>query len=164
MSQARVPRALVRELRAKLRDYPEINYLEKDEESRDHQLARCLWEALEDFNVLAPILDHWTFVNLPQGAVRVILNMALPIVLTEVTIWMMRNEFQYQSGNTSVRLYDKYRAYLSLIPVLKANSEKQATNMKVKLNIDGAWGSNITEMYSVQWLDDPRLYIDVQVS
>ncbi|GAG28537.1 unnamed protein product, partial [marine sediment metagenome] len=39
---ARVPRPLVLELRAKLRDYPEINYLYEGKESEDQQLARIL--------------------------------------------------------------------------------------------------------------------------
>lgn len=159
----KVPKALVRELRAKLRDYPEWNYLEKNEESKDQQLARILWEALELFNLLPPILDQWDFRNIPKGTTRLIVNMAVVLVLKEVSIWMVRNEFQYQSGNTSVKLYDRWRAYQALIPGLDQDGRDLAQQLKVKLNIDGAWGENITEMYDTLWWADPQNYLLVEV-
>ena len=159
----KVPRPLVRELRAKLRDYPEWNYLEKNEENKDQQLARILYEALEMFNLYPPILDMWDFTNLPRGTTRLIINIALVIVLKEVSIWMARNEFQYQSGNTSVKLYDKWRSYQALIPGLDQDGRQLAEQYKVKLNIDGAWGENITEMYDTSFWTDPQNYITVEV-
>ena len=67
MSVIRVPKALVQELRAILRDYPEINYIYEDEESIDSQLARALYEGMEDFNNIPPILNaEFSFENIPK--------------------------------------------------------------------------------------------------
>ena len=159
----KVPIALVRELRARLRDYPEWNYLEKNEESKDQQLARLIYEALESFNVLAPILDHWDFTTLPRGSTHVIMNLAVVRVLQEVSIWMVRNEYQYQSGNTSVRLYDKWKGYQTLLRDLKAEANEQAKLFKIQMNINGAWGYNLTEMYDAHNWEDPKSYIELRV-
>lgn len=158
----KVPLALVRELRAKLRDYPETNYLYEAEESKDQPLARCLWEGLERFNLLAPILDQWTFQTVPRPAIRYVIDFALVAVLIEVSIWMVRNQFQYQAGNTSVRLYDKYQAYLQISGMLDAKVEKNAAQYKIQKNIDGAWGESVTEMYD-SWADYDGAYVTVTV-
>lgn len=144
----RVPKPLVRELRAKLRDYPEVNYLYQREESADHELARCLWEALEEANLLSPIFtEAWTFTYLPQRMIRVIIDLAVCRVLQEVMLWMARNEFRYTSGNTSIQLFDRWRSYQAIIPTLKAGAEQLGKGYKLFLNTEMAWGGNLTEMY-----------------
>lgn len=148
----KVPTALVRELRQKLRDFPERNYLHEDEESDDQQLARALHEALESYNLIPPILDdEVNFTTIPTRAVRLIVDLAVPIIISEVMIWMARNEFQYQAGNTSVRLYDKWRAYQTISAQLEAKAERMIARWKYKLNIDNAWGQNLTELFDPGW-------------
>jgi hypothetical protein len=157
MSVIRVPKALVQELRSKLRDYPEINYIYEDEESIDSQLARCLYEGMEDFNNVPPILaTEWTFENIPKRWVRVVLDLAVIRVLTEVSIWMARNEFQYQTGNTSVSLYNQWRSYQALLPQLQAKADQTAQGLKYDANVKQGWGANLTELYEA-WRDiDPN--------
>ena len=157
MSVIRVPKALVQELRTKLRDYPEINYLYEDEESIDSQLARLLYEGVEDFNNIPPILGtEYTFENIPKRWVRIVIDLAVIRTLMEVSIWMARNEFEYQTGNTSVRLYNQWRSYQTLMPMLKQQAEQTAQAVKYKANVDQAWGANLTELYE-SWRDlDPN--------
>ena len=146
--EPRVPRPLVRELRAKLRDYPEVNYLYQAEESSDPDLARILYEALEDLNLMGPVFDTaWTFMDIPTRAVRLVLDLAVCRTLNEVALWMARNEFQYQSGNTSIKLFDRWRSYMQLQPMLKAQADAAAKAFKVATNVNLGWGSNLTEMY-----------------
>lgn len=157
MSVIKVPKALVQELRAILRDYPEINYIYEDEESIDSQLARALYEGMEDFNNVPPILgNEYDFTNVPKRWVRVILDLAVIRVLQEVSIWMARNEFQYQTGNTSVSLYNQWRSYQALLPQLQAKADQTAQSLKYAANVDRAWGANLTELYEA-WRDvDPN--------
>lgn len=148
MPDVRVPKPLVRELRAKLRDYPEVNYLYQTEESSDQDFARILYEALEDLNLMGPVFDTaWTFTDIPARAIRLVLDFAVCRALNEVAIWMARNEFQYQSGNTSIKLFDRWRSYMQIQPMLKAQADSNAKAFKVATNVNLAWGSNLTEMY-----------------
>lgn len=157
MSVIRVPKALVQELRAMLRDYPEINYIYEDEESIDSQIARLLYTGLEDFNNVPPILGtEFTFENLPKRWVRSVLDLALVRVLMEVSIWMARNEFQYQTGNTSVSLYNQWRSYQMLMPALKGQAEQSAQGLKYKANVDACWGASLTELYEAWREIDPN--------
>jgi len=147
--EMRVPKPLVRELRAKLRDYPEVNYIDKKEESRDKDLARCLWEAMEDLNLIPPVFDdEYSFESLPKRAVRIILDLALVRVLNEVSIWMIRQDFKYIAGDVQVDLYSRWRSYQQLIPQLSAEAKATAQGFKFKENTDRAWGASLTEMYS----------------
>jgi hypothetical protein len=157
MSVVRVPKALVMELRSILRDYPEINYLYEDEESIDSQLARALYTGMEDFNNVPPILNtEFSFENIPKRWVRPVLDLAVLRVLQEVSIWMARNEFEYQTGNTSVRLYNQWRSYQSLIPMLQAKVDQTVAGLKYKANVDQAWGANLTELYEAWRQIDPN--------
>lgn len=146
--EIRVPRPLVRELRAKLRDYPEINYLYQSEESADHELARCIYEALEEMNLLPPVFDQgWTFQTIPARMIRALLDLSVVRVLHEVMIWMARNEFRYTTGNTSIQLFDRWRSFQALVPMLEQRTNNLVTAGKVAINCDAGWGSNLTEMY-----------------
>ena len=157
MSVIKVPKALVQELRAILRDYPEVNYIYEDEESIDSQLARALYEGMEDFNNIPPILNlEYDFTNVPKRWVRIILDLAVIRVLQEVSIWMSRNEFQYQTGNTSVSLYNQWRSYQALMPQLQGKAEQTAQGLKYDANVKRGWGANLTELYEA-WRDiDPN--------
>jgi len=157
MSVIRVPKALVQELRALLRDYPEINYIYEDEESIDSQLARNLYTGMEDFNNTPPILNaEFTFENLPKRWVRAVLDLAVIRVLMEVSIWMARNEFEYQTGNTSVRLYNQWRSYQTLMPMLRSQAQQTAQSLKYKMNVDNCWGASLTELYEAWREIDPN--------
>jgi len=146
--EIRVPKPLVRELRAKLRDYPEINYVDKKEESRDKDLARCLWEAMEDLNLIPPVFnDDYSFTNLPRKAVRIILDLAVVRVLNEVSIWMIRQDFKYIAGDVQVDIYSRWRSYQQLIPILSGEVKAAAQGFKFSENTERAWGANLTEMY-----------------
>jgi hypothetical protein len=139
---------LIRELRAKLRDYPEVNYLYQSEETSDPDFARILYEALDDLNLIGPVFDvAWTFLDIPARAIRLVLDFAVCRTLIEVMIWMARNEFQYQSGNTSIKLFDRWRSYMQIQPMLKGQVEASARAFKVATNMNLGWGSNLTEMY-----------------
>ena len=60
---------------------------------------------------------------------------------------MARNEFQYQTGNTSVSLYNQWRSYQAMMPQLQAKADQTAQGLKYKANVDQAWGANLTELY-----------------
>ena len=146
---ARVPRPLVLELRAKLRDYPEINYLYEGKESEDQQLARVLWEAMEKVNVTPPLFsEEWRFDgSFPRPIVRLVIDLAVALTLQEVILWMMRNDFQYQAGNTTIRLFDRWRAYQTMQGPMEQKAMSAVLNYKVAYNSNRAWGQSLTEMF-----------------
>lgn len=146
--EKRVPIPLVRELRALMRDYPEVNYLEESEESRNSEYARILWEALEEFNLIPPVFDTLhTFETIPARFIRPLLDLARVRTLNEVMIWMARNDFKYMAGDVQVDLFSRWRSYGQIIGTLSANVEKMATGAKFAANVNNAWGANLTEMY-----------------
>lgn len=146
--EIRVPKPLVRELRALMRDYPEINYVDQSEESQDTQIARILFESLEEFNLLPPVFDTlYAFTSLPVKFVRIILDLGRVRWLNEVMVWMARNDFKYMAGDVQVDLYSRWRAYAQLVPQLSAKAEKMAQDAKFAENTNRAWGANLTEMY-----------------
>lgn len=161
----KVPKPLVRELRAKLRDYPEINYLYTGKESEDHQLARILFEALEKLSYLPPVLsESWSFEGtFPKALITYLLDLGVAITLREVCIWMIRNDFQYQAGNTSVRLYDRWRAYQTVIPGIEQSAMNSAQQWKTAYNANRAWGMSLTEMYEGWRILDSRDWVTVTV-
>lgn len=158
--EKRVPRPLVRELRAMMRDYPEVNFLEESEESRNNEYARILWEALEEFNLTPPVFDSLhTFEILPAKLVRPVLDLARVRTLNEVMIWMARNDFKYMAGDVQVDLYSRWRSYGQIVGTLSAKADKMVTDVKFAMNVGNAWGANLTEMYdawrgleSADWL------------
>jgi hypothetical protein len=146
--EKRVPVPLVRELRAMMRDYPEINFIDESEESRDNEYARLLWESLEEFNLTPPVFDRLhTFEDIPARFVRPVLDLARVRTLNEVMLWMARNDFKYMAGDVQVDLFSRWRSYGQIIGGLSAKAEKMATDAKFAANVNNAWGANLTEMY-----------------
>jgi hypothetical protein len=158
--EIRVPKPLVRELRAMMRDYPEINFVDESEESQNSQYARILYEALEEFNLLPPVFDTlFAFDSLPVKFVRPVIDLARVRVLNEVMIWMARNDFKYMAGDVQVDLYSRWRAYAQIVPGLSQKAEKMSEGVKFAENVNRAWGASLTEMYdswrgleSADWL------------
>lgn len=148
MMEIRVPKPLVRELRAMMRDYPEVNFVDESEETQDSEFARILWEALEEFNLIPPVFDAlYTFEQLPVKFVRVILDIARVRVLNEVMIWMARNDFKYMAGDVQIDLYSRWRSYSQIVPNLSQKADTMAQGAKFAENTSRAWGANLTEMY-----------------
>jgi hypothetical protein len=162
---AEVPTPLVRELRAKMRDYPEINYLYSGKETQDNEYARLIFEALEKTASMPPVFtEAWNFrAGVPQGLITYILDLGMALCLREICIWMMRNDFQWQAGNTTVRLFDRWRAYSSLYPSLMQEALGNIKAWKGAYNLGRAWGASMTEMYSTSHLLDPRDWVAVTV-
>lgn len=162
---AEVPIPLVRELRARMRDYPEINYLYSGKESSDEDYARIIWEAMEKVSATTPvIMDAWNFrAGFPRALVPYLLDLAVAISLREVSLWMMRNDFQYQTGNTTVRLYDRWRAYQTIYHALMADSMASIKDWKVAYNSERAWGMSLTEMFDGWRMLDSRDWVTVTV-
>lgn len=162
---AEVPITLVRELRARLRDYPEINYLYSGKENSDSDLARIIFEASEKISGVPPILDEvWSFKSgFPKALITYLLDLAMAIALREISIWMMRNDFQYQTGNTTVRLFDRWRAYQTLYPQMMAEAKSDVQNWKTAYNTNRAWGMALTEMFEGWRMLDSRDWVTVTV-
>jgi hypothetical protein len=162
---AEVPIPLVREIRSRMRDYPEINYLYSGKESSDEDYARILWEAMEKVSASAPVLtDSWSFRSgFPRGLIPFLLDLSVAIALREVSLWMMRNDFQYQTGNTTVRLYDRWRAYQTIYQALMAEANNSIKEWKTAYNSERAWGMSLTEMFDGWRMLDSRDWVTVTV-
>jgi hypothetical protein len=160
-----VPRALIDRLRSKLRDFPETNELLDDEkESSDLQLARALISALNDWNTSTPILASQliTFDHLLNGdgnlktgggirgggITHLLIDKAICETLESVSISMMRNDFSFTSGNTSVDLNGRWKAYERMVARLESRYAESRDRIKGQINMEGAYGSHLhTEMF-----------------
>ncbi len=174
----RVPKVLVDRVRSKLRDFPAVNELLDDqEESSDKQIARALADALRDFNSTPPILRDLEVVfaalltedgELKLGATfttggitHILVDKAIVEVLESVSLMMMRNDFEYTSGNTRVRLNDKWQHYERIMQRLEQRYELKRDQIKLQLNMEGAFSVVHSELFDGIRGDDNFIAIEV---
>jgi hypothetical protein len=162
---AEVPLSLVLELRAKLRDYPEINYLYSGKETQDQEYARLVYEAMEKISSTPPVFsDTWNFRSgFPRALITYLLDLAMALSLREVSLWMMRNDFQWQAGNTSIRLFDRWRAYQTIYPALMQEAQSAIREWKVAYNMERAYGACMTELFDSSKMVETRDWVSISV-
>lgn len=133
---------LIAMVRAKLRDYPELNRLVAGQETSDRQIAFALMEAIDDYNTTPPLLDP---VNLDtHPSVSLLINGTIIFVLESVGLLQTRNQMNYSDGQgVQVGVNDKSPLLMQWINLFRGQYEqkkmrlKQATNLRGALNQGG---------------------------
>ena len=133
-------------LRLFLNDTPELNRLIRKEESSNEKLDLALLLAIDDFNITPPPLGDVSVENFPS--IWLLLYGATIQVLRSAGILQSRNELTYQSGNVSVRIFDKTQLYQSWLASFIQNYEMRKQQYKVSQNINGAMSAGVPSEYS----------------
>jgi len=135
------------EVRAWLRDFPELNRLLAGEESSPRMVQFCAHMALDEWNAYSPV---------QFGSVGAFPNKTILIQLTVIYILMSagilhsRNRFDFNSGGfvaDTERQADEYPKWIQLIRAQLAGLMK---NLSIRLNISSAsGGGGVPSEYSM---------------
>jgi len=136
LDPAKTFKSTLEEVRAYLRDYPELNRLLDAEETSDRQLRWYIIEVLDDFSATPPPLGTLRLENLPRS---IILKGVAAEALTSAAVLNLRNALSYTDGGFSVDL-DKHQAMLALANIFRQEYETKKTRWKIAQNIQRALG------------------------
>jgi len=159
----RVPLVIVNRLRRNLRDFPELNNLLNNQyESSDESLAENLADALSDWNAASPYMpEHQVnFVSffIPatgapttdgrlRGILYLVIRKAAIITLQSVGVHQQRNELQYNTGNSSVAVNDKWKNFQTTIQQYMQDYETKRDQIKGQINMEDAPAVIHTDMW-----------------
>lgn len=126
----------VAQVRAYLRDYPELNRLIDGEETSDRMIAWAVIDTLDDINNTPPFIGTFTCDNFPYRSL--LLRGTVVTVLESVGLLQTRNQLQYSDGGISVGVSDKAPMLMQWINMLKMSYEQKLQRWKISMNITQA--------------------------
>ena len=134
-------------VRAKLRDYPELNRLIEGRETSDREIAFAIMEAVDDFNTTPPLIQSFTVDNFPS--VSLLIRGTIINILESVGLLQTRNQMSYSDGQgVSVGVSDKAPMLMSWIQLYQGQYEQKKFRLKQALNLSGALnGSGVPSEY-----------------
>ncbi len=140
---------MVNIIRAKLRDYPELNRLVAGNETSDRDIALAIMEAADDFNTTPPLIGGYTIDNFPSESL--LINGAIIEILTSVGLLQTRNHMSYSDGQgVQVGTSDKSSMLMSWIQLFMSKHERKKVQLKQALNMQGAMnGTGVLSEYSI---------------
>ncbi len=146
---------LITLIRAKLRDYPELNRLVAGVESSDRQIAFAVLQCIDDWNTTPPLLGAVRLDTFPSLAL--LIDGAIIQLLQSVGLLQLRNHMQYSDGQgVSVSTSDKAPQLMAWANLFGQAYEAKKTRLKMALNLEGALnGTGIASEYAYinGWFD-----------
>ncbi len=134
--------ALVEQVRLFVRDYPELNRLVKGKESSDRMIAWAIQDAVDDWNSTPPLITYVDALTHPSTSL--LIRGAAIALLQSVGILQTRNHLSYSDGSgVSVNSSDKAPVIQSWLQLFMNYYEQKKKQMKIALNIEGAWGGSV---------------------
>jgi hypothetical protein len=131
--------AYIATVRAKMRDYPELNRLTDGKESSDREIAMALLLALDDYNNTPPLLDRATLVNFPSKSL--LIDGAIIQLLESLGLLQTRNQMQYSDGQGVVSsVSEKPQMIMQWLNLFKGTHEQKKLRVKMAINLNGALG------------------------
>ena len=127
---------LVAMLRAKLRDYPELNLLVEGVENSDRVLAMALVSTLDDFNSTPPLLDNETLFTVP---INILMLGATAEVMMQLAQLMIRNQLSYSDGQgIQASASDKGPQLFAWRQTITSEYEQKKSRYKMAKNLNDA--------------------------
>lgn len=139
---------LVKLIRAKLRDYPELNRLVSGRETSDREIAFAIMETIDDFNNTPPLIECFSLDNFPSPSL--LIRGSLINILESVALLQTRNQMTYSDGQgVQVGTSDKAPMLMSWINLFSQQYESKKVRLKQALNLRGALnGSGVPSEYA----------------
>lgn len=135
----------VAQVRAFMRDYPELNRLIAGEESSNRQIVWAVMDALDDFNSTPPFITRRDISNFPS--MSLLIRGTVCSLLESIGLLQTRNHLQFSDGGIQVGINDKTPFIQSWLQVFRNGYEDRKMKMKVAMNIESAWGGGINSEY-----------------
>lgn len=124
-------------VRAKLRDYPELNRLIEGRETSDREIAFAIMEAIDDFNTTPPLIGSFNIDSFPSTSL--LIRGSIINVLESVGLLQTRNQMSYSDGQgVGVGISDKTPLLLNWIQLYQGQYEQKKFRLKQALNLNGA--------------------------
>lgn len=134
----------VPEVRAYLRDFPELNRLIQGEESSNRMIHYCVRLAVDEYNTTPP-LTTYGITNFPSRFV--LLHLTIIHLLHSVGILHSRNRFSYSDGGFSVETEQQEALYQRWIQLMRSQVQPLMEKQKIALNIERGWGAGVGSEY-----------------
>lgn len=140
---------LVNIIRAKLRDYPELNRLVAGHETGDREIALAILETVDDFNTTPPLIGSYSVDTFPSESL--LINGAVIQVMTSLGLLQTRNHLSYSDGQgVQSSASDKSPLLMNWINLFTSNYERKKQRLKYALNLQGALSSDgVASEYSL---------------
>ena len=127
-------------VRAKMRDYAELNRLIAGRESSDRDIATALLLALDDWNTTPPLLDAASLTNFPARAL--LIDGTIIQILQSVGLLQTRNHMQYSDGQgVQVGTSDKAPQLMAWLNMFVSSYEQKKFRYKQAKNLADAMGN-----------------------
>ena len=133
----------IQDVRAYLRDYPEVNRLVSGMENSDKFIARQILLMLDEFAGTPPPLGYFDLESLigsPYYWKHGCLLGTLAHILRSVLILANRNTLNFSDGNISVALEGRLPVLQSLEAQIRAEWRQALMQKKISMNISGSAG------------------------
>lgn len=154
----RILKQRVNELRAFLRDDPNLNELLEGKESTDGQLKGAIADSIDDWNTTQPSLAAIDIKNHPSA--RLLIRGAAIEILSSAAIYYERNRLPYTDGGISVDDKAKMQGYTTMISVLgdgPRGYEAKKVGLKKTQNIAAGFGGVPSEYSGLNSDSDPSV-------
>jgi len=135
----------VPEVRAYIRDFPELNRLISGEETSSRLIEYCVHLAIDEYNTTPPLTGAHLISNFPSRVI--LLHLTIIHILISVGILHSRNRFSYNDGGFSVETEQQEGLYQRWIQLLRSQTAPQMQALKVAKNIEGGWGAGVGSEY-----------------
>lgn len=150
--QAGIPPKLlnvIAAVRAKMRDYAQLNRLVAGQETSDRQIAFAIMEAIDDFNTTPPLIGSFTLDTFPSTSL--LINGAVIFTLESVGLLQTRNQMNYSDGQgVQVGVNDKAPMLMQWIGRFQQQYENKKMRLKQAINLNHALnGGGVSSEYSL---------------
>lgn len=135
---------LVSQVRAFMRDYPELNRLIAGYESSNRQIVWAILDTLDDFNT-SPPFTNFGISNFPSRSLLV--RGVVCSLLESIGLLQTRNHLQFTDGGIQVGVNDKTPFIQSWLQLFRNSYESKKERQKVAINIEQAWNGGIHSEY-----------------
>ena len=137
---------IVEDIRVFLRDNLHRNDLLERLEFTDIEIERAMQMAVDDFDLITPISD--TKVTAFPSRVLLILGTTAYLLWSE-SFAQVRNSLSYSDGGIQVNVDDKAALYQQFGLTLMAQFKEAATNLKIQINAESAFGGRASPYSSL---------------
>jgi hypothetical protein len=152
VSSASLPKnllSIIALVRAKMRDFPELNRLIEGRETSDREIAFALMECIDDFNMTPPLLGTFTIDSFPS--ISLLINGSVINILSSVGLLQTRNHMSYSDGQgIQVSVSDKGPQLMNWMNLFTQNYEQKKFRLKQAINLGNALnGSAVSSEYAL---------------
>lgn len=144
-------KAFIEDLKAYMLDFPDLNELTGEQETKMSSLLLSVRMMLSDVHSAPPLIGKFSLKRLlGYSLLSPMLKSCAGHILDMKVQWMERNELQYSDGTKTAAINDKAKTYRQTANLLKSEAMAAFSNWKMGYNIRSGFcgGSGVGSVYS----------------